>query len=772
MLKRKIQNVVERLNVNMRQLFLMYICIFCLPLIFSLLLTNNSINALEEQVQKTAQSMNRQVQVVVDSRMHDIEVLIDQINNHATIRYLLNQSSPLSNADRYRCVEIINDLRKQYVNTIMVEDLFIYMKQSDSVLSTFSRSDSRFFYENYYSYEGISYEEWLEQNWADFQEMTVLSSRPVFNGVSTKNLITVLQSLPRESGVYQTGLLTVYIDEAFLLSQIAPESTYDRSVWIFSQSGEQILKSDSGVDARIDLSSFTGKEGSYSLDMDGCAMHVSWIHSDVMDWTYVLILPTEQFFSQVNRLRTSTMCVLGIVGVIGVALAALVAYMSIIPATPALQMMSQDRKGASMLIPYSISIREVGAYIQEAMDNRNLYVDHIPLLIETYVYKLINGMKDAESELAMVSDILGFRFPTNQFVVMSFHFRSTDDSRDRLRDVLSSIKCVPDVGMDMYGTVLSGDIAAVLVSLWATSVENYREILHRAAGLLIQGMYEQSGERPDISVSLIGNKYEEINKLFCQSQLCLVRTDAQTEGRIIFYDDIARVVPPSDYSYSLIKEKNLISYVCAGDSQRMSRLLDEIFIAHENESSMIAGMTQCLKYDMIGTLFRCAQKVNQDSGVEGETWQTIQAIMALDRPNLIYEEMRKAFGSLCDRAHKSRSTHSDSMRDKMLQYVADNYQNPEMGLDMAARAFGFTPSYMSRFFKEQTGGNFIDHVNQLRVEHAANLLRTTELSYSAVAEQCGLSGSQALNRLFNRVLGVSPTVYRQLALQGSLNLNE
>nr|HML49543.1 helix-turn-helix transcriptional regulator [Clostridia bacterium] len=238
--------------------------------------------------------------------------------------------------------------------------------------------------------------------------------------------------------------------------------------------------------------------------------------------------------------------------------------------------------------------------------------------------------------------------------------------------------------------------------------------------------------------------------------------------RIVFYADIARVVPPSDYSYPLEVEKALIACVCAGDVKRLNRLLDEVFVNHEQEARMAAGMTQCLKFDMMGTLFRCVQDFNRDAAEDsGQSLdEMINDMFRLEEPERIYEAMRKAFTRLCDFAYANKRSHNDELRDRILSYMADNYTNPDMGLDMVARAFGIAPGYLSRFFKEQTGGNFVDHVNRLRIECAAQLLRTGELSHAEIAEACGLSGSQALNRLFNRILSVSPSTYRQMARQG------
>lgn len=770
MYKNKLRDLLARLDLSLRRLYIMYICVFLLPLMLSLVLSNLSIHQLEVQVQKTAHSMNRQVQAVVDSRMTDIQVIMDQLNNHTTLRYMLNRPGTLTSADRYKCATIVSDLRRQYANTTMVESIFVYMQNSDSILSTLSRTDSRFFYENYYSYEGMSYETWMSEMMLAPHNMTVLPAHRVYNGVSTKRLITILQSLPRDSGVYRTGMAVLLIDENWLLSQIAPDNTYDREVYIFSSDGELILSSGTHDGMDLDPTRFVGNDGSFSTEIDGVSMHISYVKSDALGWTYALALPTGQFFSQVNELRQITQIALMVVTIIVVLLTALLAYVSFMPANSALQALgSEAYPGNETDHSQSISMRDLGAFVREALEDRSLYRKRLPLLIETYVFKLINGSRDAESELSLVSEVLGFRFPTHQFAVMSFSVSDAGISNEQLRSMLGSISALPDSGMDLYGTRASDDTAAVLISFWAGRTEEYRELLYKAADRLMRGLSSESGRQFDIGISLVGDSYEEINALYRQSLLCLAGSKAPKGGRITFYADVARLVPPTDYSYSLSEEKNLIAYVCAGDSLRMNKLLDEVFLTHEQEARMVEGMTQCLKFDMIGTLFRCAQEIDRDGAYERENWQTIRELMALEQPESIYSGMRRAFATLCDRAYNQRSSHNDDMRDRMIQYLAENYNNPDMGLDMAARAFGLAPSYLSRFFKEQTGGNFLDHVNRLRVEHAAQLLRTTDLPYSRIAEECGLSGSQALNRLFNRVLGVSPTTYRQTARDGGFD---
>lgn len=769
MLKNRIRDFLSRFDISIRHLYVMYFCIFFLPLLLTSLLSGRAIRQLENQLQKTGSAMTRQTQTVVDSRMEDVTILLDQINNHSTIRYLLNRKGELSAADRYRFLTIIQDLRKQYTQATMLEDAFIYMKNTDSVVSTRSRSDSRFFYENYYSYEGIDYETWMNRYMLEAQDVSVIPARNVFNGVSTRRLITIMQSLPRGSGEYQTGTAVLFLNADWLLSQITAGGDYARSVYVFSESGDIIVSSDDTEGLPVRFSSFTEKDGMYTLSASSGDYQVTYIKSPMSGWTYAMAISRDQFYSPVYRLRMLTIAALAVVSIIGVALIVLMAFFSSIPATTALVAL-RDQHAGSPDYEHRISMRDIGAFVQQAIDDQSMYQKQLPLLIENYVYKLMHGSRDVESELSLVSEVLGFRFPTNQFAVLAFHLEGAEDQLSGLRLVIDEIAEAGDAGMNLYMTIAARDTVAVLASFWAGLNTEYRTLLTRTAERLRSGVSSLSGAAPDIGISLVSDNHKKISKLYREALMCLAGLHASHNGEIVFYADVARLVPPSDYSFSLSVEKSLIACVCTGDTVRMNRLLDEIFQTHEQEARMIDGMTQCLKFDMIGTILRCAQEINKDDAYEQANWEEVQRLMTLENPDEIYESVRKTFFSLANRAYVTRNSHNDDMRDRMLEYLAKNYSNPDMGLDMAARAFGIAPSYLSRFFKEQTGGNFLDHVNRLRVEHAAQLLRTTDLPYAKVAEECGLSGSQALNRVFNRVLGVSPSVYRQLARQGRLDI--
>ena len=67
-----------------------------------------------------------------------------------------------------------------------------------------------------------------------------------------------------------------------------------------------------------------------------------------------------------------------------------------------------------------------------------------------------------------------------------------------------------------------------------------------------------------------------------------------------------------------------------------------------------------------------------------------------------------------------------------------------------------------RVFEAAIGCTPIAHLIQLRVNHACELLRTTDRSVTQIAFDVGFNDSNYFSRQFNKTMGVSPRAYRQM----------
>lgn len=71
------------------------------------------------------------------------------------------------------------------------------------------------------------------------------------------------------------------------------------------------------------------------------------------------------------------------------------------------------------------------------------------------------------------------------------------------------------------------------------------------------------------------------------------------------------------------------------------------------------------------------------------------------------------------------------------------------------------PTILSKLFKESENVNYIDYVNNLRIEYAKKQLMETEKSIKEICMESGYGDPNYFSRIFKKWTGVTPTEYRE-----------
>ena len=87
--------------------------------------------------------------------------------------------------------------------------------------------------------------------------------------------------------------------------------------------------------------------------------------------------------------------------------------------------------------------------------------------------------------------------------------------------------------------------------------------------------------------------------------------------------------------------------------------------------------------------------------------------------------------------------------------------NPATTVAELARLVRLSSSRLGHLFKLQVGHDLEDFLRNARLEKAAELLRTTELSIKEIAAQVGYRHASSLDRGFKHVFGFEPADYRR-----------
>lgn len=102
-----------------------------------------------------------------------------------------------------------------------------------------------------------------------------------------------------------------------------------------------------------------------------------------------------------------------------------------------------------------------------------------------------------------------------------------------------------------------------------------------------------------------------------------------------------------------------------------------------------------------------------------------------------------------------RQTYQDSF----LLYVANHYSRSDLTISEISHSVGLNRTYFSQLMTKLLGRSPQAYLKKLRLEKAADLLLTTDLSIAEIALQVGYTSSQSLSRAFKDYFGCTPSRY-------------
>lgn len=129
------------------------------------------------------------------------------------------------------------------------------------------------------------------------------------------------------------------------------------------------------------------------------------------------------------------------------------------------------------------------------------------------------------------------------------------------------------------------------------------------------------------------------------------------------------------------------------------------------------------------------------------------------------EDLRDLFTGLMLDLRDYASAH-DNQRyeriDKVMEYICEHYSEP-ISLPEIAQTVYMSPPYLSSLISMHTGRGFAEIVNDIRIQKAAELLRTTDKRIVEIAALVGFRESQYFSSVFKKHFGLTPRDYREQA---------
>jgi two-component system, response regulator YesN len=240
------------------------------------------------------------------------------------------------------------------------------------------------------------------------------------------------------------------------------------------------------------------------------------------------------------------------------------------------------------------------------------------------------------------------------------------------------------------------------------------------------------------------------------------KTEQQSRISEEIHEMKQRLVPGEETSaYPLEKERTLLTALRRGDETGSRRILNELLGTVFFSSS---SRFELVKFRAIELLVLLSRAVIESGRVDGEVlgsnYRTIQRIQdAVDQEELadILNQALERFSRLAFSFREVK--HAVALR-RAEKFIRENFMGRPT-LPEAAAAAGLSPAYFSSVFKEELGESFSEYLNRLRVELAAELLVSSDMSLIEVAGSCGFDDQSWFTKVFKLHTGMSPGRYRK-----------
>lgn len=214
--------------------------------------------------------------------------------------------------------------------------------------------------------------------------------------------------------------------------------------------------------------------------------------------------------------------------------------------------------------------------------------------------------------------------------------------------------------------------------------------------------------------------------------------------------------------YPVASERALGAAVHSGDSAAAVAALDRIFSYFATAGSHTGAHEHA---DQIGELIVIISRSALGAGVQSgivfaaseqckrELAFTSTHVQSYRRVRFLVDEMIAFVNSVKGEAY-------DDLVYRVQAYVQEHL-GEELRLERVGEAVGLSPAYLSRVFKEKSGQNFVEYVNQMRIARAKGELLGDDASIAEISRACGFESVSYFTRVFKKSTGITPGAFRK-----------
>ncbi len=108
---------------------------------------------------------------------------------------------------------------------------------------------------------------------------------------------------------------------------------------------------------------------------------------------------------------------------------------------------------------------------------------------------------------------------------------------------------------------------------------------------------------------------------------------------------------------------------------------------------------------------------------------------------------------------------------RVIHYMQENIET-NLSLKQLAGYFKYSPSHFSMLFQKETGFSPINYFIRLKIQKACQYIELTHLKLNEISTRLGFDEPAYFSRIFTKIMGMSPSAYREKESEHSISQSE
>lgn len=135
----------------------------------------------------------------------------------------------------------------------------------------------------------------------------------------------------------------------------------------------------------------------------------------------------------------------------------------------------------------------------------------------------------------------------------------------------------------------------------------------------------------------------------------------------------------------------------------------------------------------------------------------IPTIQRFENVESFFEEIRGCCHFICGKLEENkRQIKKRQLQQQIMAFLNAHMTDSALSTQMAADVFHISDNTLQKIVRNVTGKTFAEYVEDMRIDMALRLLRTTGDSAESIATQCGFSSYNSMYKVFKRRYNLSP----------------